>query len=76
MIRAANCSDEFETTGDTMMADFAALTPGPGLDIFLDEQDMIELRQAADDIDAAYGELLDTLVPETLVRIAATSCAA
>ncbi len=58
------------------MADFATLTPGPGLDVFLDEQDMIVLHEAADDIDAAYGEQLDTLVPETLVRIAAKTCAA
>ena len=75
-IRAANCSDDFEVTGDYPMADLAALISGQMQSVFLGERDMIVLREQADDIDAAYGALLDTLVPDALARLAEQSCAA
>ena len=59
-----------------MMADFAALVSGQVQSVFLDEQDLIVLREQDDDIDASYGALLDTLVPDVLTRLVDRSCAA
>lgn len=51
------------------MADLAALISAQALKIFLGEQDLIALRQQADEIDAAYGEFLDPLAPESFARL-------
>jgi len=59
-----------------MMADLAALISGQVQNVFLGERDMVVLREQADDIDASYGALLDTLVPDVLTRLVDRSCAA
>jgi len=59
-----------------MMADLAALISGQVQDVFLGEEDIVALCQQADEIDAAYGALLDTLVPDVLTRLVDRSCAA
>ena len=58
------------------MADFAALVSGQGQNIFLSEQDLIAVRQQADEIDATYGESLDMLNPDVLARLSSHSYAA
>jgi hypothetical protein len=63
-------------TGDKMMADFARLVSGYTQNAPLDEQDLLVLCQQVGEIDAAYGEFLDVLVPATLIRLTETSRAA
>ena len=58
------------------MADFAALILGQGQNVFLSEQDLIAVRQQADEIDAAYGESLDMLSLDAFARLATRSYAA
>ena len=51
------------------MSDLAALISAQAQNIFLGEQDLVALRQQADEIDAAYGEFLDMLAPDALTRL-------
>jgi hypothetical protein len=51
------------------MSDLAALISAQVQNMFLGEQDLIALRQQADEIDAAYGESLDLLAPDSLARL-------
>lgn len=76
IINAQNAATISELTEDKMMAEFAALISGHTQNAFLDEEDLILLCQQAAEIDAAYGEFLDVLVPATLVRLTETSRAA
>lgn len=48
------------------MAYLTALALAPSKIVFLGEQDLILLRRQAEDIDAAYGETLPSLLPEAL----------
>ncbi len=63
-------------TGDKMITDVATMISGHPQNTSLDEQDLIVLCQPASEIDAAYGECLDMLVPATLVRLTETYRAA
>jgi hypothetical protein len=58
------------------MSDLAALLDAHLRDFFLDEEDLTLMRQAADEVDAAYGESLDPLVPAVLTRLTQDSRAA
>ena len=51
------------------MSDLAAFVSAQAQNMFLGEQDLIALRQQADEIDAAYGEFLDLLAPDSLARL-------
>lgn len=70
---AATLSEE---QGTNKMAELAALKSGHAQNAFLDQQDLILLRQQADEIDAAYGETLDALLPASLIRLTERSRAA
>lgn len=48
------------------MAHLTALTSAPPKVVFLGEQDLILIRQQAEDVDAVYGETLPSLLPEAL----------
>ena len=54
----------------------AAMRRVPVQDHFLGEEDLFLMRQAADEVDAAYGESLDPLVPAVLTRLTQSSQAA
>jgi hypothetical protein len=58
------------------MSDLAALLDARLRDFFLGEEDLTRMRQAADEVDAAYGESLDPLVPAVLTRLTQDSRAA
>ncbi len=58
------------------MSDLAKLFRAQALDLFLDEEDLILLRQEAEEFDAAYGQSLDSLVPAALARLVRSSSAA
>jgi hypothetical protein len=58
------------------MTDLAALISAQAQNMFLGEQDLMALRQQADEIDAAYGEFLDLLAPDSLARLTSKSYAA
>jgi hypothetical protein len=58
------------------MAEIAALKSGPRQNKFLGKQDLLLLRRQADEIDAAFGEALDALVPTLLARLSLKARAA
>ena len=58
------------------MAEFAALKSGRAKNVFLGEQDLVLVRQQADEIDAAFGESLDVLLPALLARLSEKARAA
>lgn len=53
-----------------------AAIPAQRLPAFLGEEDLHHLRQEADEVDAAYGEGFDPLVPALLVRLSEGAAAA
>jgi hypothetical protein len=58
------------------MSDLAELILVEAHDFFLGDEDLILMRQAADEVDATYGESLDPLVPAVLTRLTQSSRAA
>ena len=58
------------------MSDFASLFSSPAHKLFLGEEDLLLIRQDADEVDAAYGELLEPLMLAVLDRRAASISAA
>jgi hypothetical protein len=51
------------------MSELAAVIPAQRQQIFLCEEDLLRMRQEADEVDAAYGEGLDPLALALLVRL-------
>ena len=51
------------------MTDLAALMSHPAESAVLGEQELRWLRQQAEEIDAAYGEALDAIVPAVLASL-------
>lgn len=58
------------------MSDLATFIRIPAQERFLGEEDLRLLRQAAEEIDAAYGETLDSILPGALARLSQSSRAA
>jgi hypothetical protein len=58
------------------MSDLATLFPAQAHDLFLGEEDLLLMRQEAEEFDAAYGESLDPLHPALLVQLTRSSRAA
>ena len=70
---AATTSEE---QGIGEMAELATLKPGIRANKFLGKQDLMLLRRQADEINAAFGESLDALVPALLARLSLKARAA
>lgn len=78
-INALVSSADIGAEGDDSMTNLTALIAAERHGLFLGEQDdlaVLDKESSDDDIDASYGETLDTLAPAVLVRLTEKSCAA